>query len=250
MRLYHFINEQYGLQALLKKRLKLARISQLNDPFDFAAIDGSNDELPEMENHIESFDKKYGLLCFSEVWSNPVQWAHYSDKHKGLCLGFDCNVSPMKMEYSEKRVPPDELVALKNDILNELVTKVKKAEMDNYGTSSEKIDAMMRGVLQNHPSEEKLGEWLTRNLNTKFSHWSYEKEWRIFADLKENIDGLYYYDFSDNSNSVLKLKEVIIGLRSNLTPVEIKDTFRVPAAFKVRKHDRKFAMIKDEVSTP
>ncbi len=23
------------------------------------------------------------------AWSNPVIWAHYGDKHRGLCLGFE-----------------------------------------------------------------------------------------------------------------------------------------------------------------
>ena len=26
-----------------------------------------------------------GMLCFSKGWHNPVQWSHYTDKHKGIC---------------------------------------------------------------------------------------------------------------------------------------------------------------------
>jgi hypothetical protein len=33
--------------------------------------------------------QRNGLLCFSEDKYNPVQWAHYADNHKGVCLGFD-----------------------------------------------------------------------------------------------------------------------------------------------------------------
>jgi hypothetical protein len=29
------------------------------------------------------------MLCFSRDWHNPVQWSHYADKHRGICLGFD-----------------------------------------------------------------------------------------------------------------------------------------------------------------
>lgn len=29
------------------------------------------------------------MLCFSRNWRNPVQWSHYADRHRGLCLGFD-----------------------------------------------------------------------------------------------------------------------------------------------------------------
>jgi hypothetical protein len=30
-----------------------------------------------------------GMLCFSSDWCDPVIWAHYSDKHRGICLGFE-----------------------------------------------------------------------------------------------------------------------------------------------------------------
>src|SRR5260370_7015469 len=35
------------------------------------------------------FTRIQGLICFSSSWKDPVIWAHYSDKHKGLCLGFE-----------------------------------------------------------------------------------------------------------------------------------------------------------------
>jgi hypothetical protein len=34
-------------------------------------------------------EKRFTLLCFSADWSHPLIWAHYSDKHRGLCLGFE-----------------------------------------------------------------------------------------------------------------------------------------------------------------
>ncbi len=64
-------------------------------------------------------------------------------------------------------------------------------------------------------------------LSTKFSHWSYEKELRIFIPLdrkdifglnSKKIDDLYYLEFSDK----LELKEVIVGVRFFINPDEIK----------------------------
>jgi hypothetical protein len=48
-----------------------------------------------------------GLLCFSATWHDPVVWAHYSDKHKGLCLGFE--VPENKDLYKRVRYVPERL---------------------------------------------------------------------------------------------------------------------------------------------
>jgi hypothetical protein len=31
---------------------------------------------------------RFGLLCFSSDWKDPVIWAHYGDKHRVICLEF------------------------------------------------------------------------------------------------------------------------------------------------------------------
>ena len=45
MRLYYLTNAEYGLSDLREKHLKIARIDQLNDPFEFMCADLSNDDL-------------------------------------------------------------------------------------------------------------------------------------------------------------------------------------------------------------
>ena len=37
MRLHYFSNAEYGLLTIRRRRLKLARINELNDPFEFWA---------------------------------------------------------------------------------------------------------------------------------------------------------------------------------------------------------------------
>ena len=34
-------------------------------------------------------DNQTSMLCFSEDWKEPVMWAHYGDKHRGICVGFN-----------------------------------------------------------------------------------------------------------------------------------------------------------------
>ena len=38
MRLHYFTTAQFGLEAIRDKRLKIARINELNDPFEFLGL--------------------------------------------------------------------------------------------------------------------------------------------------------------------------------------------------------------------
>jgi hypothetical protein len=50
------------------------------------------------------------LLCFSEDKYNPVQWAHYADNHKGVCLGFEIDeINLRKVKYVSERLAKDTL---------------------------------------------------------------------------------------------------------------------------------------------
>lgn len=89
MRVYHFINEKFGLENIKRRRLKIARIDELNDPFEFIARADNERERAALRATREEQTKKTGLLCFSRSWQNPVQWSHYADRHRGFCLGFD-----------------------------------------------------------------------------------------------------------------------------------------------------------------
>jgi len=183
MRLYHFLNEQYGIENISKRRLKIARIDELNDPFEFASVHFGNEALRRAFSVMKAeLNQTRGLLCFSTKWTNPVQWSHYADRHRGLCLGFDIPDEKVgSVSYSRKRVVV-ELERLKN------------------------------------PRE--LGaDSAQQLLFTKYHHWRYENEFRAFVTL-EDVDQesrLYFADFSDN----LALKEVIVGARSNVTRAQL-----------------------------
>ena len=52
----------------------------------------------------EENEREYGLICFSENWTNPLLWSHYADKHRGICLGFDVNIRRLrKVTYVKER---------------------------------------------------------------------------------------------------------------------------------------------------
>lgn len=110
MRVYHFLNKEFGLKDLRERRLKISRLTELNDPFEFLGADLSNRELRKALLHTKaSLSENRGLLCFSKSWHNPVLWGHYADKHRGMCLGFDMpNIPPKKIDYVNSRLswPP------------------------------------------------------------------------------------------------------------------------------------------------
>ncbi|SDF29380.1 DUF2971 domain-containing protein [Bosea robiniae] len=70
--------------------MKIATIADLNDPFEWNWLTSKR---PDVRNAITQTKKRmsadFGIICFSASWQNPVQWSHYADKHRGICLGFD-----------------------------------------------------------------------------------------------------------------------------------------------------------------
>ncbi|WP_424946787.1 DUF2971 domain-containing protein [Candidatus Spongiihabitans sp.] len=156
MRLYHFLNEHYGLKALCDQRLKVSEIMELNDPFELLSVDIADKDMREAFNALKrDFSTKYGLLCFSKKWVKPAQWTHYADNHKGLCLGFDFSDNGlMKVSYVKER-------------------------LDSPTTN-----------------EELNREFMKKVISTKHLHWKYEKEYRVFVPKKIEINGLYFSSFS------------------------------------------------------
>jgi hypothetical protein len=105
-------------------------------------------------------------------------WAHYAEKHHGICLGFDV---------------PDEFVG--------------KVEYN---------PERLQFVLDHNKHLLGIGDnFIKALLHTKSTDWSYEREYRVIADLKEReANGFYFVDFGPQ----LTLREVIVGAR-NATPI-------------------------------
>jgi hypothetical protein len=184
LRVFHFVNSEFGLENLRRRRLKIATLHELNDPFELFGVSLADEALRHafrsMKDQVAS---NRGLLCFSRNWHNPVQWSHYAAKHTGLCLGFDVPDEHLgAVAYSRKR----------------LVVEAEKFR------SPRDLD-------------EKI---VTRFLFTKYSHWRYENEVRCFVTL-EDIDpdkSLYFAEFSDK----LRLASVVVGAQSKVTREELR----------------------------
>lgn len=186
MRVYHFLNDVYGPDAIRRRRLKIARINELNDPFEFLAVESG---VPEVRRAFQKVkDQQHqgtGILCFARSWRNPVMWSHYANRHKGLCLGFDVPDELLtEVEYRSKRTKPN-------------------------------LPLLVAGG-------EAAASHMQKLLTTKFSHWRYERESRVFVRLDpttEDENSLYFYDFSDQ----MKLSEVIVGINCTVSRTELSN---------------------------
>jgi Protein of unknown function (DUF2971) len=179
VRVYHFVNEQFGLEDIRLRRLKIARINELNDPFEWLPVEASNLAFRQTFQAIKDQQaNSKGILCFSKTWRNPVQWSHYADRHRGICMGFDI---------------PDRL-------LKEVSYLPSRLQFD-----------LPR--MQNDPEFAK--DFMDRVISSKFTHWRYEKEMRSFVSLDPTTaqNGLYFIDFSAD----ISLTEVIVGSTSSIT---------------------------------
>ncbi len=107
MRVYHFLSANNALDDLRKRRIKLSEIDKLNDPFELWCSAQENRQMRKvLREWKKEVARKYGVLCFCRQWHNPVLWSHYSDKHQGMCLGFEVDEKFLKpVIYAAKRTP-------------------------------------------------------------------------------------------------------------------------------------------------
>jgi hypothetical protein len=88
-------------------RPKIARIAELNDPFELVAADlNKKSHRRALEGLRQTLSRDTGLLCFSESWDHLLMWSHYANKHQGICLGFDVDDKFVaRVKYSDRRIP-------------------------------------------------------------------------------------------------------------------------------------------------
>ena len=105
-RLYKFLATEWALDDIRRRRIKISEIDDLNDPFELIGFDLSDVERRTQLLRARDEMCRRGVLCFSRRWSSPLLWAHYADKHRGICLGFDLADEFVKpIEYVSERLP-------------------------------------------------------------------------------------------------------------------------------------------------
>lgn len=211
---YHFIPGQYGLEAIRSKRLKIARINELNDPFEFGAVIGGPVFNRTSENFKAIAHDEYGIICFSSIWNHPLMWSHYAEKHSGIALGF----------------------SIVSDADDKEMNRVKYSSKRPVSPSKEATQSERENIL-----------WL--QLYSKAEFWKYEREYRLVLGLAvpDPVTELFFHDF----NGYLNLEEVIIGERCKVSTdrvFKILNTASIKVAvYKAKCSKSHFIMDRDQV---
>lgn len=216
MRLYYMTAARWAEVILKERRLKLSRFYEANDPFELNLIDSRDPGRRAIVKMIEKYhNERTGMICFGATWDNPMMWAHYADKHSGVCLGFEVE---------------DKLVSV-------------------VDYTDEKIDVEFGPHLPRHGLSVEL---LNKILTTKSTAWGPEQERRTLAPLKipDPNNGLYYTEFGPQ----VQLRAVIIGHRCAWTTakaVELLGEVAAPVRIsKVRPAFGRFAMVEQHQVKP
>jgi len=216
VRVFHFLNADHGQDDIARRRVRISRFRDLNDPFELLAVKNEDEKFRKgLRSWGEHFDKVYGLLCFSRDWHNPLLWGHYADKHRGLCLGFDlADTLVRRVNYVSERIP----------------LRFEK------GDPSRALD---KGFVEHL-------------LLTKYEHWRYEDEVRVLIELSPklpNEKGSYFFPFSGK----LVLRNVILGARCKLSIDRVRKDVRsgygkAASVTQARLAFKRFAVVYDERS--
>lgn len=219
MKLYHYTKfDTFIYEILPKMQLKFFPFSGSNDPFEFSRLfqidvsDFSNRHRDEIADEYFRQMNKYKFVCFSKDRHNvpgfklPTMWAHYGEKHNGVCLEIDSK----KIDFS---------IFKKGEIIKKPV---------KYDTPDSENKIVLGVPIQNEPITdfirrsifEHVEKWESENLFTKLKDWKIENEYRIVY--KNDDCDEYYLDISR------ALTHVYLGIRasqnwSNSVKLEVLD---------------------------
>lgn len=146
------------------------------------------------------FESK-GICCFSATNNNLLMWSHYASSGKGFCLEFDSSCEPFsaiqEVSYVDEPLSIDYKKVFSNDVLY----------------------------------------LLSALFCTKSSHWSYEKEWRIFhAEVNKisqyptsSLTGVYFGPEIDDDFSAI----ICLILQGQHPDIKFYQGFRAKDSYSV-----------------
>lgn len=218
MRAYYFTSQKIAMEHVLpERRMKLSLVHELNDPFELLSPQLTDKDMRQLNHELHGLlIKTMGVICFSDNMRSPLMWAHYAEKHNGMCLGFD--IPALSADWD-------------NSIIKPMMYETKRLKIELA-----KIQASVNDRIA----------FIGALLHTKAKAWEYECEYRMMAELREKeTNGFYYVDFGPN----MVLREVIIGCLSKLLPTQVASKVRgLPApvkVYKARAGFKDFEMVRD-----
>jgi hypothetical protein len=135
-----------------------APFNQMNDPMEgFFTLDSLHRDSERMREAITMIrDNKLnlGLCCFNERPDNELMWAHYADQFYGICIAYNFRALLDGL--------PEGVTFSKISYSEEIPKTTDGRGMAGYDHKAKTI------------------------LSTKNHRWAYEREWRMFGELRRN----------------------------------------------------------------
>jgi hypothetical protein len=143
-------------------------------------LESAQEELEELE--FNALDEYFGVLSLSCRWNSVLMWSHYSNCHRGFCIGFK-----------------------EEEIRNSITHKAVGMRLVDYDTEFPKI----KPKVVKSPRDPYILEKRFTQMAVKSLEWKYEEEYRIFYN--------FFPKKPDTSDRILKFKdnaivEVIFGM--------------------------------------
>lgn len=192
-RLYRYLRREHAVQAIESGLLKVGRLAELNDPFEFRPeivglpMGTPQDAIERQKSFfVDEFNASVGILCFCNEVNDPVVWSHYAEGHRGIALGFE---------------------------FPNLGRLVELEEFIRVTYSDERFQINDREFAKGHTAENL--EVAKALLGRKAKNWGYEKEYRALIDLRKprviTKNGMYWDAIPKD-----KLVEVVPGIRCSI----------------------------------
>jgi hypothetical protein len=191
--LYRYLDAAAALKTIESRAFKVGRVRDFNDPFEWRM--GITNIVPEgeivaracMDGFVDDVNGWVGIVCFSDTVADPVLWSHYANKHHGVAFEVSYVLDPTrltKMDYTNARP------VLDANRLND------PAGFATYAK----------------PLMDQL-------LRQKSTGWAYEREYRVFVDLKscDISGGNYLQKIHDHF-----LMRVILGFNCPLEELYVR----------------------------
>ena len=166
----------------------------------------------------EMINSNVGILSLTKTKNPILLWSHYSDCHRGFCIGYDKDI--LIADLTSKYYTPKKIFF----------------EIDVIYLEKYPIIIPKKGITPE--------EYVRRPLSTKALYWAYEKEYRIFI-----LGG---------SKEITKLPpeaivEVILGCNMNTSDqLEIGEfvnkTLPHAALFKAEMHNESFELVFNKIN--
>ena len=190
--LYRYLDSDAALKTLVAGRFRVGQVSKFNDPFEWN-LGFTGVATPQEQEFAKNYANEHhrfletwmGILSFSKTISDPTLWSLYADKHSGVAFEVQ---HPWKDDHIIKMEYPPERPVL--DFV-QLRSIHDKNEKDKYLLSL--LNGLMR---QKSPS------------------WSFEQEYRLQIDLKDQAhccrlaDGRHHWQIYRGL-----LKRLVLGFR-------------------------------------